>query len=181
MGVCVQIDGSIDTDNDAAARWYAVHTLPNREFGALSQLTFQGFEGFLPVHWKTVRHARKFRSVKAAFFPRYLFVRLDLNRQQWRSVNGTFGVSGLIMEGERPKPVPRGIVETLIAMSPAGALSFAPVLEPGQDVKVLSGPFANLVGTLQRVDASNRVRVLLDLFGSHIAITTAGNKVAPVS
>ena len=96
-----------------AERWYVAHTLPRRELGAKKQLEFQGYRTFLPLHFKTVRHARQFRTVKAPFFPRYLFVSLDLSRDQWRSVNGTFGVASLIMEGERPKPVPRGVVEAL--------------------------------------------------------------------
>jgi len=180
VGVSIQRDRAIELDREEAARWYVVHTLPNREFGALTQLSFQGFESFLPIHWKTVRHARKFRSVKAPFFPRYLFVRLDLSRHQWRSVNGTFGVRSLVMEGERPKPVPAGIVEYLMEISDSGVLSFTPALEPGQSVRVLSGPFANLVGELQRIDSQNRVVVLLDILGSRTAVMTSGDFIVPV-
>lgn len=181
MGISVQSERDRQPTVVEVPRWFVVHTLPNREFGALTQLTFQGYKGFLPAHWKTVRHARKFRRVKAAFFPRYLFVRLDLDRDQWRRVNGTFGVSSLVMEGERPKPVPRGIVESLIEITEDGVLSFSPALQPGQSVRVLSGPFANLVGELQRIDPQNRVRVLLDVMGSRTAITTSGDRVAPVA
>src|SRR5437016_11201899 len=80
-------------------RWYAVHTLPLRETYAEGHLRNQGFATFLPKRHKTVRHARKLRAVEAAFFPRYLFVVLDLARHQWRSVNGTYGVSRLVMRG----------------------------------------------------------------------------------
>src|SRR5213594_3067034 len=72
-------------------RWYAVHTLPLRESYAQGHLRNQAFRTFLPKRRKTVRHARRLRAVEAAFFPRYLFVVLDLARHQWRSVNGTFG------------------------------------------------------------------------------------------
>lgn len=161
-------------------RWFVVHTLPNREAGAMAQLSAQGFNAFLPAHRKTIRHARKFREVRAPFFPRYLFIQLNLERDQWRRVNGTIGVSRLIMEGERPKPVPPGIVECLIAMSADGLLTFSPALEAGQNVRVLSGPFANFVGELHRVDAHNRVRVLLDVLGMRTAITTSGDDLAPV-
>src|SRR2546425_10203415 len=74
-------------------RWYAVHTLPQREAYAQGHLRNQRFATFLPKRRKTVRHARKLRAIEAAFFPRYLFVVLDLARDQWRSVNGTYGVS----------------------------------------------------------------------------------------
>src|SRR5262245_64991181 len=92
----------------AGERWYVVHTLPLGEARAQSQLENQSFLTFLPKRQKTVRHARKLTSVLAPFFPRYLFVALDLTRDQWRSVNGTFGVARLVMQGEQPAPVPRG-------------------------------------------------------------------------
>src|SRR4051812_35737513 len=74
-------------------RWYAVYSQPHREVRAQQQLTAQGFMAFLPLYRKTVRHARKLTTVSAPFFPRYLFVALDLSQHQWRSVNGTFGVT----------------------------------------------------------------------------------------
>src|SRR6516164_10816781 len=81
------------------ARWYAVHTQPNRESRAKNQLENQAYEVFLPRRLKTIRHARRLTNVAAPFFPRYLFIRLDLTQQGWRSVNGTFGVSRLVMQG----------------------------------------------------------------------------------
>jgi transcription antitermination factor NusG len=74
---------------------------------------------FQPKRRKTVRHARKLSTVEAPFFPRYLFIVLDLARHQWGSVNGTFGVSLLVMRGDQPHPVPRGVVEALIAAAGA--------------------------------------------------------------
>src|SRR5690606_6821418 len=117
--------------------------------------------------WKTTRHARQFRTAKAPFFPRYLFVELELGRDRWRSVNGTFGVSSLIMEGERPKPVPTGVVEELRALCDgSGVLSFESEIQPNQPVRLLSGPFAGLVGRMTGLTSSGRVRVLLEIMGS---------------
>ena len=97
------------------ACWYAVNTLPHREFRAKGQLENQDFRVFLPQRLKTVRHARKLTNIQAPFFPRYHFIELDLTIHRWRSVNGTFGVNTLVMQGERPLPVPHGIVETMLA------------------------------------------------------------------
>jgi transcription antitermination factor NusG len=91
-------------------RWYAVHTLPFAEARSEGQLHRQGFRTFQPKRHKTVRHARRLSTVEAPFFPRYLFIVLDLARHQWRSVNGTFGVSRLVMWGEQPHPVPSELV-----------------------------------------------------------------------
>ncbi len=148
---------------------------------ANTQLRQQGFEPFLARCRRTVRHARKLRTVTAPFFPRYLFVRMDISRERWRSINGTYGVSGLIMQGDRPCPVPHGIVENLSALaSENGILMFERELKPGQDVRFLSGPLADLIGTLQEIDESNRVRVLLSVMGRQTAIWSAADKVAPI-
>ena len=99
-------------------RWYVVRALPKREQGAEAQLAGQGFRVFLPKVSRNVRHARKTKAVHAPAFPGYLFVALDLQRDRWRSINGTFGVMSLIMTEERPRPVPRGVVETIIDYMP---------------------------------------------------------------
>src|SRR3974390_1243405 len=91
-------------------RWYAARTLHNRENSACFNLARMGFGTFAPRVWRTTRHARKTRNAMAPLFPGYAFVILNLSRDRWRSVNGTFGVATLIMAGDRPMPVPRGVV-----------------------------------------------------------------------
>lgn len=153
-------------------RWYVVHTQPHREFGAQTQLAAQGFRTFLPLHRKTVRHARKLKTVSAPFFPRYLFVALDLDRDRWRSVNGTFGVASLVMGNELPVAIPSGVVEALRATCTAdGHLRSGLVLGVGDRVRVLTGPFTDLVGELARIDGAARVTVLLQLLGGEVPVS----------
>jgi transcription elongation factor/antiterminator RfaH len=162
-------------------RWYAVHTLPFAEARAEGQLHRQGFRTFQPKRYKTVRHARRLSTVEAPFFPRYLFIVLDLTRQQWRSVNGTFGVSRLVMRGDEPHPVPRGVVEALIAAADArGILQLASRLQVGGPVRLTAGPFAEQLAILDELDDTGRVRVLLDILGRRVAISTGANNVLPV-
>jgi transcription elongation factor/antiterminator RfaH len=163
-------------------RWYAVHTQPFAEARAEGQLHRQGFRTFQPKRHKSVRHARKTSTVEAPFFPRYLFIVLDLARDQWRSVNGTFGVSRLVMWGDRPHPVPRGVVEALIAAADArGILQLVRKLQIGGPVRLMAGPFAEQLAILNDLDDSGRVRVLLDILGRQVEISTAANNVLPVS
>jgi transcription elongation factor/antiterminator RfaH len=163
-------------------RWYAVHTLPFAEARAEVQLHRQGFRTFQPKRHKTVRHARKLSTVEAPFFPRYLFIVLDLARHQWRSVNGTFGVSRLVMQGDQPHPVPRQVVEALIAAADArGILHFGDKLEVGGPVRLMAGPFAEQLAILDHLDDFGRVRVLLDILGRQVAISTAANNILPLS
>ena len=161
-------------------RWYAVNTLPRREFRAKQQLENQGFRVFLPQALKTVRHARKLTTVLAPFFPRYIFVELDLTIHRWRSVNGTFGVRRLVMLGERPNPVPCGIVETMLAsVGDNDVLRFERNLKTGSEVRLVAGPFAEQLGILDRLDDSGRIRVLLQIMGGTIPVQLPRNYAIP--
>ena len=86
--------------------WYVVHTHMRCEPTAARNLEQQGFTTYLPLRLRTVRHARQARTLKDAYFPRYLFVALDLERDRWRSVSSTVGVVHFVSSGE-PAPAPR--------------------------------------------------------------------------
>jgi transcription elongation factor/antiterminator RfaH len=171
-----------ECDFRRGARWYAVHTLPRREFGARAQLEAQSYTIYLPCHLRTVRHARKLKTINAPFFPRYLFVRLDLSRDRWRSINGTFGVAGIIMEGEQPMPVALGIVEALQAgLDSDSEAARNGDLQTGQQVEVMVGPFASLVGKLESFDGRARVRILLQIMGANTPVSLNRGAVVPIS
>jgi transcription elongation factor/antiterminator RfaH len=166
---------------DDRERWYVAYTRPRCEARAQVQLENQGFRAFLPRRQQTIRHARKLTSVLAPFFPRYLFVVLDLTRQRWRSVSSTVGVAGLVMQGDLPQPVPRGVVETLVASSDAlGLLQLRQQLTVGGTVRLAAGPFAERLAILDRLDDSGRIRVLLDILGRQVLVSTEYSNVLPV-
>ena len=82
----------------------------------------------------------------------------------------------------RPLPVPRGITEALIAQADGnGLIQFGDGLQTGQKVRIASGPFADFVGTLDRLDEKLRVRLLLDMMGSEIAITLPRSGILPAA
>ena len=164
------------------SRWYAVHTLPRNELRAEAQLTNQRFRTFLPRRLKTIRHARKLTTVVAPFFPRYLFVALDLMRHRWRSVNGTFGVATLVMQCDMPQPVPQGVVESLIASTDQnGLLCLEQRLRVGSSVRLTAGPFAEQLAILDRLDNSGRVRVLLNIMGGPVPVQIRREFVVPAA
>ena len=119
-------------DSAGERRWYLVRSLVGRELVAEGQLRNQGFSTFLPKQLKTIRHARRLRVALSAFFPAYLFVRLDLGRDRWRSVNVTLGVACLVGPAASPTPVPSGVVEALIAAADARDVLAGPQLCAGQ-------------------------------------------------
>jgi transcription elongation factor/antiterminator RfaH len=163
-------------------RWFVVHTLPKSEVQAQMHLHWQGFRTYLPRALKTVRHARQLRTVQAPLFPRYLFTILDLGRDRFLSIRSTVGVSSLFTCGDRPVPVPEGIVESLIERTDESNLTrLDSNLTPGQSVRILTGPFADFVGRLERLDESGRVRVLLDMMGTAVPVGLHRSALSPAA
>lgn len=163
---------SAQAERTADKRWYVAQTLARREIAAARQLEAQGFKTFLPQMLKTVRHARQLRTVRTAVFPGYVFVALDVSRDRWRSVNGTINVSRLIMGEVMPLPVPTGVVETLMAYREASGLCrFDRDLKPGEMVRVITGPFAQILGRIAALDDKGRARVLLEIMGGAVPTT----------
>jgi transcriptional antiterminator RfaH len=118
-----------------------------------------------------VRSGRRLVSKVSPFFPGYMFVAFDVERTRWRSVNGTFGIRALIMQGERPAPVPVGLVEGMMALTDAeGLLDVSGGLAAGDRVKLLAGPFADLIGRLDRLDAGGRCRVLIEIMNGVVPV-----------
>jgi transcription elongation factor/antiterminator RfaH len=162
-------------------RWYAVNTHPASEQKASKHLENQGWRTFFPKIAKTIRSGRRIRSELRPHFPGYLFVQLDLGSDPWRSVDSTIGVRSLVKAGDRPVAVPDGVVEVLQDMAlDSGQIVFTSTLRPGGKVKFLSGPFAEMIGSLERLDGKGRVQVLLSLLGRQTQVAARAMDLRPV-
>jgi transcriptional antiterminator RfaH len=151
--------------------WYVVMTQARNEQLALTNLQRQNFTAFLPRRWVTKRRPRGFHRILEPVFPRYLFVQLDLDLQRWRSINGTYGVSRLVTFGDRPTPLAREVVDTLrLSTGQNGAIQFTEPLGPGDRVRLVSGPFAELFGMIEHLDGHGRVRLLIELLGGRVRL-----------
>lgn len=147
--------------------WYVINTHSNQELRAEANLTRQGFQVYLPYFLKARKHARKVDIVKKALFPGYIFVELDPTFDNWGSINSTYGVRRLISAGSKLPSLPGGFVANLRDAKIDQELS-DPDLKPGQKVKFLSGPFANIIGSLSHMIDRERISVLLNLLGREV-------------
>lgn len=148
--------------------WHVAHTQPLKEKKAELHLLEQGFEVYLPQFKKIRRHARKVDEVVVPLFPRYLFVGMDLEIARWRSVNGTPGVSYLLMNQERPALVPNSIIDDLKAQESLEGLvsvSSLDVFTKGDRVRILEGSFKDHTAIFEKLDDKQRVHLLLSFMG----------------
>ncbi len=155
------------------ALWYAVHTHPKGEALAEANLRRQDFVTYLPRYRRRRRHARRIDWTAVPLFPRYLFVRMDIEQVRWRAIHSTFGVQHLVCHGETPAALPPGIVEDIQAredISGLVAVKAAPPFAKGEAVQVTEGAFAEQVGLFDGVTDDERVSILLTLLGREIKV-----------
>jgi transcriptional antiterminator RfaH len=161
--------------------WYVVQTQINAEARAACNLVRQGFEIYLPRYLKLRRHARKVEKVSAPLFPRYMFVRIDIAAQRWRSVQSTYGVSHLVLNGSDPAAVAEQVIDALKARHDAGGyvkLDQRPKFAIGEKVRVLAGVFAENLGLFDGMADRDRVAILLDLLGRKVRVSLEADMVA---
>ena len=155
-------------------RWYAVHTQPHGEARARVNLERQGYETYLPRCRKLRRHARRSDVVAAPLFPRYLFVCLDVAAERWRPILSTFGVSSLVTCDGAPVALPDGVIEGIRGREDSDQfvdLARQAALRPGDQIRLLAGPFANRVARFEGLDEARRVFVLLEMLGRPLRVS----------
>lgn len=147
--------------------WYPVYTQTQREVVATQHLRNQGFDVYLPQYQKLRRHAGQAEIVAAPLFPRYLFVAIDMDQQRWRSVNGTRGVVGLVMTGDKPTAVPEAVMAEIRSREDeTGYIRLnGPTYQRGQALRIVEGPMADAQALFEEMTDSNRAILLISLLG----------------
>lgn len=175
--MCTSSSNPTDANAGEGRQWYVVQAQPRKEKLALAHLERQGFSCFLPLVKRPLKKAGKATFALNPFFPGYLFVAFDKDRDRWRSINGTIGVIRLVSFGEQPTALPEGFVEAL--MGKVGAEDDCPLtadLTAGAPVRIIGGIFDDLTGTLLSSRPQERVIVLLDLLSGPRRVSLPGNQ-----
>jgi|SRR6056297_443982 len=149
--------------------WYLAQLKPGGFERAVTNLARQGYESFMPLREETRRRAGRWTKSLRPLFPGYLFVNVPDSKRQWQSINATYGVSRLVaLEAGRPTPVAPSLVSALRnRMSENGLLQPATALKTGDQVRVVSGPFTDMLAEIEAVPEQGRIYVLIDLMGRY--------------
>jgi len=152
--------------------WIALYTKANQERTALTNIKRQNFSAYCPMIERTRKHARKVEKVRRPLFPSYVFVRLDEQKFQWRPLLSTIGVQSVIRFNDRLGFMPEGFVEELQDFEKKDKLRAmtAPKFMAGMKVKMLDGPFQNLIAKVLSLPEKDRVWLLLDIMGRKVRI-----------
>jgi transcriptional antiterminator RfaH len=154
--------------------WLLAQTEPGREHLVRIILMRARFETYLP----RIRH----RNRIALLFPTYLFVR-PREFGQFYTVRWTPHVTRLLGSGERPTDVSEEVVMDLRKRENRDRFVRLPrisPLQPGQEVRVISGLFEGQQGIYEGMNGRERCAVLLNLLGRSVPVQLPARDLAPI-
>ena len=159
------------TYHDRSTTWFLAQLKPNCDHIAQRNLTRLGFLNFLPREETTKRVKDHFITALRPLFPGYIFVAFNAAMGHWRTVNSTFGITRLVSFGQQPSSVPLGIVSQLLLRCDAAGVLLPPKrLQPGDQVCLTTGPFANFVAEIETIAPDRRIWVLMDFMGGRTRV-----------
>jgi len=164
-------DVTANKDEQDTAKWYVVHTysgyenkvkadlekiVENREMKEYIQDIVVPLEEV--IEEKNGKRKITFKKI----FPGYVIVKMIMTDQSWYVVRNTRGVTGFV--GPTAKPVPL-TDEEVIQMRLEGIETVID-FNPGDNIRVIEGPFENFVGVINEVYKEKRkVKVHISIFG----------------
>ena len=146
-----------------ANEWFVLQFKTNAHNIAIKNLKRQGFETFLPMQDVSSQKASRFINNTKPLFPVYMFINFDRANTKWQKIRNTHGVSSLVFSNSTLKSIPTEIINSLMKRCDlSGKLLYNEELKKGDQVKVLDGPFANFIATIEKYETDQRIIILMD-------------------
>jgi len=138
----------------------------------MENLERQGYESYLPlIKRHRRRQGRRVVQVEP-MFPRYLFICLDTQTDNWAPIRSTRGVNRLVRFGLDPAVVPMDLLEILKAReNEEGVQNVSPVdFRHGDRVRISEGPLMGYEGIFLAKSSQERVTILLNVVNKQMRI-----------
>ncbi len=189
----IEVDSVKNSDPTKIFRWYIVKALTGQEGKVMRSLkerimNYKLSEYFadmvVPEETVVTNVNGKKRTIKKKFFPGYVLVKMVMCEKSWHLVNGTDKVTGFV-GGTADKPTPLSDEEAA-AMThqmedgfkkPRTSINFS----EGETVRVIEGPFASFVGTVEAINEKGKIRVSVSIFGRPTPVELDFTQVEKVS
>lgn len=164
--------------------WYVVNTVTGYEYKVKEKLEMmiknsdeiqqKIFRVIVPEQTVTeFKDGVKKEKIKK-MFPGYVLVEMIMDDEIWFVVRNTQGVTGFIgSSGKGAKPIPLlpEEVERILNTMGMSRMDLSKDLVEGKKVKLVSGPFKDMIGKIESFDMEKKkVNLLLDLFGQETSV-----------
>jgi transcriptional antiterminator NusG len=167
-----------DEDSEEATdgrKWYVVHCYSGYENKVkrnleqrISSMEMENyiFQVVVPTEEEIEVREGKRRTYQRRVFPGYILVEMTMTDDSWYVVRNTPGVTGFVGMGTKPTPLREEEVQRIIQRMEAEAPKVKVTFKQGQRVRIVQGPFADFIGTVDDINMEKgKVRVMVSFFG----------------
>ncbi len=165
--------------NDEGRQWYVVNTYSGHENKVKENLEKRVesmglqdllFQIVIPEHVETeIKDGKKINKTKN-MFPGYVLVEMIMTDKAWYVVRNTSGVTGFIGSsggGAKPFPLQRHELDPILKRMGLKLASLDIDFTIGDEIHVISGPFAGKTGKVEAIDLEKEIaKVLIDFLGN---------------
>jgi transcriptional antiterminator NusG len=157
--------------------WYVIHTQTGAEERAkagidrrIEQTALKNYVEEVVVPTEQVSEVRggKKRITSRKFFPGYILIKMDMNKESWYLIKTTPGVTSFIGPGRQPQKLSETEVNNILKRTvdteskPSPKISF----EIGEPVRITQGPFGNFNGAVTEIHPDRgKLKVSVPVFG----------------
>jgi len=134
----------------------------------------------VPTHEVTVVKRGKRVQRKKKYFPSYVLVKMEMNKDLYHMIKNINKVTGFLGTTGKPVPVSDKEIDKILGNIKEGSLVPVPSIsfDIGEQVKVCEGPFASFTGLVEEVDEEkSRLKVSVSIFGRPTPIELEYNQV----
>lgn len=160
--------------NTAGSKWYVIHVKTGYESKAkqaleqrVNSLGVEGkiFDIVIPTRENVVIKKGKKSTVKEKVFPGYILIKMLMDDETWLIVKTTEGITGFVGAGVKPTPISEKEVDAIMKFVLQEQPKFKTKFSIGEAVKIKDGPFADFLGTINKIDEEKgKVSVLVSIF-----------------
>ena len=170
-------------------KWYIIHTFSGFEQKVAETLkdtiktkllSDKIEEVLVPTHEVTVVKKGKRVQRKKKYFPSYVLVKMEMNKDLYHMIKNINKVTGFLGTTGIPAPVPEKEINKIMGRIKEGTLAPKTLItfDIGEQVKVCEGPFASFSGLVEEVDEEkSRLKVSVSIFGRPTPIDLEYNQV----
>ena len=152
--------------------WIVARVKPNQDKIATINLERQGFEFFQPKFKTLSKVHNKFKEIIKPVFPGYIFVAINPKEKNWSKINNTRGIVSIIVFGNEIPLVRCKLMEELKhRFSLNNTLKVANPFVVGMNAEITNGPFTQVIGKIEEIDADQRIWILLDILGTQTRVS----------
>lgn len=155
--------------------WYVIHTYSGYEDAVTRNLKQRIdslgmddkiFNVLVPKEKKIKIKNGKRKLIEEKIYPGYVLVEMIVTDDSWYVVRNTPNVTGFVGSGTTPIPVSSEEIQYLQSRMGIESPQYQIEVEPGDNVKIVDGPFKDFDGRVSEVDRDRgKIKVLVNMFG----------------